>query len=127
MKDTTVGYTGGTTKDPTYTQVCTGLTGHAEAVEVDFDPKVVSYEALVRAFFNLHDPAHGGHGGQYRSAIFTHSPKQSETARTVKAALSESLGKEIKTEIREAPRFYKAEEYHQDYLSKRGMAPTCRR
>lgn len=115
-------------KNPNYPSVCTGLTGHAEAVEVEYDPRLVTYEELVRAFFKLHNPTAGSFpGGQYRSAIFTHSPEQTEKAKAVKARVEKELGKKVHTEIKEASTFYRAEEYHQDYLKKHGMAPTCSR
>jgi peptide-methionine (S)-S-oxide reductase len=124
---TGVGYQGGTTPHPTYREVCTGNTGHAEVVRVVFDPAVVSYERLVKAFWEAHDPTQGfrqGHdvGTQYRSAIFPYTPTQLETAlasrKLYQGQLSEAGFGEITTEIREAPRFYFAEAYHQQYLVK---------
>ena len=122
--NTRVGYTGGHLSHPTYHQVCTKTTGHAEAVEVSFDPKVVSYDALVRFFFELHDPTidRRDKGGQYRSAIFVHSKTQRETA----AALREKLignGYDVKTEIEPAGPFWEAEERHQQYCETRGIEP----
>jgi peptide-methionine (S)-S-oxide reductase len=129
VKSTQVGYTGGRTKGPTYKEVCTDLTGHAEAVEVEFDPSEVSYEELLRVFWENHDPTQRNRqgpdvGSQYRSAIFTHSPEQEAAARASKEALERSgkHSRPITTEIVPAVEFYRAEEYHQQYLEKRGLA-----
>lgn len=126
---TAVGYTGGTTKDPSYKDVCTGRTGHAEAVEVEFDPAQVSYRELLAAFFQNHNPttlnSQGpDFGTQYRSAIFYHDAEQEAEAREAIATLEKShiFKRPIVTEIKPAPDFYRAEEYHQQYLSKRGAA-----
>jgi len=126
---TSVGYQGGTIAGPTYGQVCTGRTGHAEVVRVEFDPGRVSYEQLLDVFWNCHDPTQLNRQGpdvgtQYRSAIFFHAPDQQAAAVASKAALEQS-GKyagEIATEITSAGEFYRAEEYHQQYLQKRGLA-----
>jgi peptide-methionine (S)-S-oxide reductase len=127
--DAAVGYEGGMTKDPTYKDVCTDRTGHAEVVEVEFDPAKVSYEHLVDAFFKLHDPTQlnrqgPDYGTQYRSAIFFHSPEQRMAAQAAKEALAKSgkFAKPVVTEIVPAQQFYKAEDYHQQYLAKRGLA-----
>lgn len=117
--DAQVGYIGGHTKDPTYKQVCQDSTGHAEAVEVTFDPEVVSYEELLDAFWNMHNPTQKNRqgpdvGSQYRSAIFTHSEKQMEQAQESK----KKQGADVVTEIVPATKFYRAEEYHQRYLDK---------
>lgn len=122
--ETQVGYTGGTTSHPTYEQVCRGDTGHAEAVEIAFDPKQVSFEQLLALFWKIHDPTTKDRqgpdiGSQYRSAIFTHSPMQEEIAEREKRALIEK-GKKIVTEIVPASPFYRAEEYHQRYTEKHG-------
>lgn len=126
---TAVGYTGGTTKDPSYKDVCTGRTGHAEAVEVEFDPAQVSYRELLAAFFQNHNPttlnSQGpDFGTQYRSAIFYHDAEQEAEAREAIATLEKShiFKRPIVTEIKPASDFYRAEEYHQQYLSKRGAA-----
>ncbi|OGD26635.1 MAG: protein-methionine-S-oxide reductase [Candidatus Aminicenantes bacterium RBG_13_63_10] len=123
---TEAGYTGGKTKNPTYKQVCSDKTGHAEAVRVVFDPARVSYEELVRLFFKLHDPTQLNRQGpdfgtQYRSIVFTHGRDQDETARRVKSELERSgaFGSPIVTEIVPAPEFYPAEEEHQQYLEKK--------
>lgn len=126
---TTVGYTGGTRVDPTYEDVCTGTTGHAEAVEVEYDPEVVAYEELMRVFWDNHDPTtlnrQGPDAGtQYRSAIFYHTPEQESAARASRDELEESrrYRNPIVTEIVPASTFYRAEEVHQRYLEKRGEA-----
>jgi peptide methionine sulfoxide reductase msrA/msrB len=125
---TVVGYTGGRTADPTYEEVCTDKTGHAEAVEVTFDPSQVSYEELVRRFFDIHDPTQVNRQGpdsgtQYRSAIFYHDEKQRATAAGVMAELKESgrFKKPLATELTAAAAFYRAEEYHQKYFEKHGV------
>ncbi len=130
--DAIVGYTGGKTDHPTYKQVCTDDTGHAEAVEVTFDPGRVSYEKLLEVFWQAHDPTQVNrqgpdHGSQYRSAIFFHSPEQEAAARAAKEALDASgrLRRPVATQITPASTFWRAEEYHQRYLEKRGQA-TCK-
>lgn len=129
VADTAVGYTGGTTKNPTYEQVCAKTTGHAEAVRVEFDPAVISYEQLLEVFWKIHDPTQKNRqgpdiGSQYRSAIFYHTPEQAQAARASKSRLEASgrLGRPVATEITPAAEFYRAEEYHQRYLEKRGGA-----
>ncbi|MGP8152647.1 MAG: peptide-methionine (S)-S-oxide reductase MsrA [Smithella sp.] len=119
------GYTGGTKKNPTYEEVCTGKTGHAESVRVIFDPRVVSYERLLQHFWELHDPTSlnkqgNDIGSQYRSAIFYTNPKQEMQARSSleKLVKSGKYSQKIVTEILPAKEFYMAEEYHQDYLKK---------
>ena len=126
--DTAVGYTGGKSSQPTYEQVCAGRTGHAEAVEVTFDPTLVAYEALLQIFWENHDPTTPNRQGpdvgeQYRSAIFVHSPEQEASARASKAALEASgrFSRPIVTQIAPAVEFWRAEEYHQRYLAKRGI------
>ena len=124
---TAVGYAGGSTPHPTYEEVCSGLTGHTEAVLVVYDPKLTSYEALLKLFWESHDPTQGMRQGndvgtQYRSAIYTFSPGQHAAAEASREAYqgrldAAGLGK-ITTEIREAPPFYFAEGYHQQYLAK---------
>jgi peptide-methionine (S)-S-oxide reductase len=127
---TEVGYTGGTTEDPTYRDVCTDRTGHAEAVRVEFDPSKISYEQLLDVFWSLHDPTTLNRqgpdfGSQYRSAIFVHDAEQKDVAEGSKARAQERIRRPIVTEIIPASEFYPAEEYHQRYLEKRGLA-TCR-
>ena len=124
---TTVGYTGGRGERPTYEQVCSHTTGHAEAVLVEFDPAQVSYEELLDAFWRLHDPTQLNRqgpdvGDQYRSAIYFHSPEQEAAAKASREAAQERFSKPIVTEITEAPEFWAAEDYHQRYLKKRGLA-----
>ena len=127
------GYTGGTVEDPSYEQVCTGTTGHAEAVQVEFDPEKVSYDDLLKDFWTMHDPTQVNRQGpdvgyQYRSAIFTNSDEQRELAEVSKAALASSgkLGKTpIATVIEPAGPFYKAEEYHQRYFEKHPGQAAC--
>ena len=124
---TAVGYQGGVTPNPTYREVCTGRTGHAEVVRVVFDPAKVRYEDLLRAFWEAHDPTQGMRQGndvgtQYRSAIYVHSEAQRLAAEASREAYARALADEelgaITTEIREAPPFYYAEDYHQQYLAK---------
>jgi peptide-methionine (S)-S-oxide reductase len=127
--DAAVGYTGGHTENPTYKDVCTDRTGHAEVVQVTFDPAQVSYEKLLDVFWEEHDPTQVNRQGpdfgkQYRSAIFFNSPEQEAIAKKSKAALEASgkFRRAIATEITPATTFYRAEEYHQRYLEKRGAA-----
>ncbi len=127
--DAAVGYTGGRKENPTYSEVCSGRTGHAEAVQVEFDPAVVSYEQLLEVFWNIHDPTQLNRqgpdiGSQYRSAIFYHTPEQQAAALASKAALEQSgrLRRPIATEIVPAQTFWRAEEYHQRYHEKHGGA-----
>jgi peptide-methionine (S)-S-oxide reductase len=127
---TAVGYEGGATDRPTYRDVCTDTTGHAEAVELDFDPEKIGYEALLDAFFSLHDPTTKDRQGpdwgtQYRSAIFYHSPEQEAAARAkIEQLTAEGRYKprRIVTQVVPAQTFWRAEEYHQRYLEKRGQA-----
>ena len=126
---TSVGYTGGAFKDPTYKDVCSGKTGHAEALEAQYDPSQVSYEALLDLFWNIHDPTTLNRqgpdlGAQYRSAIFFHTPEQKAAAIASKEKLQRSrrYRNPIVTEITPASQFYRAEEYHQQYMEKRGRA-----
>jgi peptide-methionine (S)-S-oxide reductase len=126
--DTAVGYAGGHTEKPSYKDVCTDSTGHAEVVQVEYDPAKVSYQRLVELFFATHDPTQVNrqgpdYGTQYRSAIFVHTPEQGKIASDMKTAL-ETTGKfqkPIATEIVPAQTFWRAEDYHQKYLAKRGM------
>ncbi|MFA7098320.1 MAG: peptide-methionine (S)-S-oxide reductase MsrA [Gammaproteobacteria bacterium] len=124
---TAVGYAGGYTPNPTYEEVCSGMTGHAEVVLVVYDPEVVSYPQLLRVFWEAHDPTQGMRQGndvgtQYRSAIYTYSDEQKAQAEASKARYQDRLGAAghgtITTEIHEAPEFYYAEPYHQQYLAK---------
>ncbi len=129
---TTVGFMGGHVENPSYQQVCTHETGHVEVVQVEFDTEKVSYEELLDAFWECHDPTQVNRqgwdiGDQYRSVIFFHTPRQKELATRSKAELTASgkYKKPIATSIEPAQEFYKAEEYHQQYYEKKGIAPAC--
>lgn len=126
---TRVGYIGGKTENPTYKEVCTDRTGHAEAVEVDYDPSKISYETLLNTFWENHDPTQLNRQGpdwgtQYRTAIFYHSPEQEAAAKVSKEKLEQShrFSKAVVTQIVPAVTFYEAEDYHQQYLEKRGLS-----
>lgn len=128
--DTRVGYTGGITPDPDYKRVCTGQTGHAEAIEIEFDPGIISYRQLLNAFWNMHNPTTLNRqgpdtGSQYRSAVFYHDDTQKQEADALKAELDQSgyFASPIVTEVLPAEAFYPAEDYHQRYLEKRGRGP----
>ena len=132
VMSTQVGYTGGHKVNPTYEDVKTGQTGHAEAIDITFDPNRVSYEALLRYFFRLHDPTSlnrqgNDRGSQYRSAIFYHDEEQRQTAAAVKAEVNASgkWANPVVTEIVKASAFYSAEDYHQKYLQKNPGGYTC--
>lgn len=132
ITNVTAGYTGGNFKNPSYENVCSGKTGHAEAVQVEYDPLKISYEKLLDYFWEIHDPTTlnrqgPDHGTQYRSAIFFNTPRQEKTARLSAQKLQESgtLRGPVVTEIAPAKEFYPAEEYHQRYFEKRGMPPFC--
>lgn len=132
VTDTAVGYSGGHTTEPTYHDVCTDGTGHAEVVRVEYDPERVSYDRLLDVFFEAHDPTQVNRqgpdvGSQYRSAVFFHTPGQAAAARAAKERLEASgrFRRPIATEITPASEFWRAEEYHQRYLEKRGAA-SCR-
>ena len=127
VKSTQVGYTGGSLENPTYEQVCTDTTGHAEAIEVEYEPEEISYKELLKVFFENHNPTTSNRQGpdvgiQYRSAIFCHDTNQEKLAKEVKEKLNpiakEKFGNEIVTEIKSAVQFYRAEEYHQKYFQK---------
>jgi methionine-S-sulfoxide reductase len=122
---TTVGYTGGHTEDPTYEEVCTHTTGHAEAVLVEFDPQKVNFETLVKQFFRMHDPTQLNRqgpdvGDSYRSAIFYFNDKQKATAEKVRDTAQSKFDKPIVTQIVPAGAFYEAEDYHQKFTEKTG-------
>ena len=127
VTSTQVGYTGGHTDNPTYEDVCTDNTGHAEAIQVEYDPDEISYSELVRVFFESHNPTTPNRQGpdigiQYRSAIFCHNTEQEQDAKEVKEKLNPSaqktFGNDIVTEIKPSSKFYRAEEYHQKYFEK---------
>jgi peptide-methionine (S)-S-oxide reductase len=129
VTSTRVGYTGGEFANPTYKDVCSDRTGHAEAVEVEYDPARVNYEQLLDVFWENHDPTQlncqgPDYGSQYRSAIFFHSPEQEQAARASKEKLQNSgrFSRPVVTQIVPATAFYEAEDYHQQYLEKRGLA-----
>lgn len=128
VKSATVGYSGGSLNDPTYKEVCSGKTGHAEVVQVEYDPSKVSYEALLEVFWNIHDPTTLNRQGpdirtQYRSAIFFHTLEQEAVAIASKEKLQNSgrYMKPIVTEVTPASEFYRAEEYHQRYYQRHGL------
>ncbi len=132
VTDVAVGYTGGTTASPSYEDVCTGRTGHAEAVQIEFDPALVSYDALLDVLWKIHDPTQLNRqgpdvGSQYRSAIFYHDDGQRDAATSSieKLGASGRYPKPIVAQIAPAGDFYRAEEYHQRYFEKRGIA-GCR-
>lgn len=127
VSSTMVGYTGGAFENPTYEYVCSGTTGHAEAIQVEYDPSIISYEDLLMIFWSNHNPTTLNRQGpdvgeQYRSAVFYHTQEQEAVAQKMKEKLQDvamkRFGKEIVTEIKPASTFYKAEEYHQKYLEK---------
>jgi peptide-methionine (S)-S-oxide reductase len=133
VEDVKSGYMGGAVENPTYRQVCTGTTGHAEVVQVTFDPQVISYQKLLDYFWKLHDPTTRDRQGndvgpQYRSAIFYHSEAQRQAAEAAKSAMDDSgaFGAKIVTEITRAGAFYPAEDYHQDYYRANRQQPYCR-
>jgi peptide-methionine (S)-S-oxide reductase len=120
---TSVGYAGGTSTAPNYELVCSGATGHAEMVHVVFDPKVISFEEILKVFFENHDPTQGNRQGndvgtQYRSAIYTYSDSQASAAKEAMKRYEAAYGRPVTTELREAPTYYPAEDYHQQYLAK---------
>lgn len=131
VRSTSVGYSGGNKVDPTYNDVCSGRTGHAEAIEINYDPEIISYEELLEIFWSNHNPTTLNNqgpdfGSQYRSAVFYHDDAQKDVAIKQKLSLDDSgkFSKPIVTEITKASIFYNAENYHQQYLSKQGLK-TC--
>lgn len=133
VKSVASGYTGGHTKDPTYDEVCNKDTGHAEAIQIKFDPKAVAYDELLDVFWRSHDPTQlnrqgGDVGPQYRSAIFYHDDAQRASALASRKKLNESgkLRKPVVTQISEASTFYEAESYHQDFFNRNPQQPYCR-
>jgi len=124
------GYAGGNRPDPTYRDVCSGTTGHAEVVQIDYDPAIISYEELLKLFFKAHDPTTRNRqgadvGSQYRSIILTHNPEQQAAAEHIKAALNPDYKGKIVTEIKPLEVFYRAEDYHQDYYENNTYAGYC--
>jgi methionine-S-sulfoxide reductase len=125
VKETVVGYTGGHTDKPTYEDVCTHTTGHAEALKIEFDPKEVSYETLLKQFFKMHDPTQMNRqgpdvGDSYRTAIFYTTEQQKEQAMTAKKAAAKDFDEPIVTEITKASEFWPAEDYHQKFAERTG-------
>ena len=130
VASTAVGYMGGNLKNPTYEDVCTDRTGHAEVIQIEYDPKKVSYEKLLEIFWENHDPTQlnrqgPDYGTQYRSVIFYHNEQQKKLAEQSKKSQKQKYAKPIVTEIAKAKEFYRAEEYHQKYLEKNGLN-SCR-
>ena len=130
VRSVTSGYTGGDQPDPSYEQVCTGATGHAEAVKLEFDPSVVSYRDLLEIFFTIHDPTTLNRQGndvgtQYRSVIYYQSPEQEATARQVIAEMAVVWDAPIVTELSPAQPFYRAEDYHQNYFAQHPLQGYC--
>ena len=128
--DVQVGYTGGITDSPTYRDVCSHTTGHAEAAQVTYDPERVSFDQLLEVFWAMHDPTQVNRqgpdvGDQYRSAIFTHSPDQQAAAEASRERAQGRFSHRIATEIRPLTTFYPAEDYHQEYYEKNGHEPYC--
>jgi peptide-methionine (S)-S-oxide reductase len=119
--DVVVGYAGGHTEKPSYPDVCSGMTGHTEVVQVEYDSEVIDYQQLVDHFWSLHSPTFR-EKAQYRSVIFTHDDEQAQIARQAVEAKQDREKQEIHTAVEPAPVFYRAEEYHQQYLSKHGVA-----
>ncbi len=127
VSDAVSGYTGGHTSNPTYREVCSDTTGHAEAVDVTFDPAKISYDQLLEVFWKIHDPTQVNRqgpdvGSQYRSAIFTHSPEQESSANASRERLQSTFRRPIATEIVPAQTFWRAEDYHQRYNERHGVA-----
>jgi methionine-S-sulfoxide reductase len=127
VTSTAVGYAGGDVEHPTYEQVCYSETGHAEVVEVTFDPEKIPYEQLLAVFWAEHDPTQLNRqgpdvGAQYRSVIFVHDPEQRAAAEASRDRVQERLTRPVVTQIEDAPPFWEAEDYHQQYLEKRGLA-----
>ncbi len=132
VQSVTSGYMGGQVKNPTYKEVCSGITGHAEVCNIIFDPKVITYKELLEAFWGSHDPTTlnkqgADTGTQYRSAVFFHSKEQQEEAEFYKKKLNDenAFGKPVVTEISPSGTFYVAEDYHQNYFNENGDAPYC--
>lgn len=127
VTETAVGYAGGKKENPTYEEVCSDRTGHAEVVEVTFDPDRISYQDLLETFWRSHDPTQLNRQGpdigtQYRSVIFVHSAEQRSAAEESKGTVAQRHTREVVTQIEDAPPFWPAEDYHQRYLEKRGLA-----
>ncbi|MEM3518318.1 MAG: peptide-methionine (S)-S-oxide reductase MsrA, partial [Nitrososphaerales archaeon] len=131
VKSVISGYSGGIVENPTYEEVCSGRTWHAEVVQIIFDPKVISYEEILNVFWNIHDPTSlnsqgPDKGTQYRSIILYHNEEQKRIAEKSKTEVSKKFDKPIVTEIKPLTKFYKAEDYHQDYYNRNRNIPYCR-
>jgi len=131
VQSVVAGYAGGTTPNPTYEQVCTDRTGHAEVAQITFDPSKISYEKLLEVFWEAHDPTTLNRQGadvgtQYRSVIFYHDEKQKTAAEKSKQEVQKNFSDPIVTEVKPLTHFYKAENYHQEYFNKNSNAPYCR-
>lgn len=131
VESVTSGYAGGETEDPTYESVCSGTTGHAEVVQVEYDPAAIEYDDLLEVFFAIHDPTQLNRqgpdvGSQYRSIVLTHDDDQREAAEAYVAALDEEYDDDVVTEIEALGTFYEAEAYHQDYFEKNAEDAYCR-
>ena len=131
VKSVTSGYAGGSTQNPTYEQICSGTTGHAEVVQIEYDPAVMSYEQILELFFKAHDPTTPNRQGadvgtQYRSIILYHDEEQRSLAEAVKDRVDAQLSAPVVTEIEPLETFYPAEDYHQDYYDKNPGAGYCR-
>lgn len=133
VEDVKSGYMGGKIKNPTYREVCSGLTGHAEVIQLKFNPEIISYKDLLEVFFQTHDPTTLNRQGadvgtQYRSVIFYHNQQQKELAEKIKDELNKNkvFDNPVVTEITEASEFYVAEDYHQNYFNQNGSEPYCR-
>lgn len=130
VETVTSGYSGGNVKNPSYEQVCSGKTGHAEAIQIRFDPKIISFEKLLEVFFKLHNPTTlnqqgADYGTQYRSAIFYHSQSQEKTAEKLKTSMQKLYQDKIVTEIVPYKNFYEAEDYHKNYYENYKNQPYC--
>ena len=131
VKSVVPGYTGGAKPNPTYEEVCSGTTGHAEAAQITFDPKQISYEKLLDVFWKAHDPTQLNRQGpdtgeQYRSAVFYHDEKQKKLAEKSKVNEQKNFDKQIVTEIKPLTKFYEAEDYHKNYYNRNRFAPYCK-
>lgn len=121
VQDVVVGYAGGHTENPSYPDVCSGTTGHTEVVQIEYDPELINYRNLLDHFWSLHSPSFR-EKAQYRSVVFTHDEEQSQIAEQAKQEKQAADHRDVHTDIEPAPTFYRAEEYHQQYLARRGVA-----
>ncbi len=121
VEDVVVGYAGGHTENPSYPDVCSGTTGHTEVVQIEYDPDIIDFRKLLDHFWSLHSPSFR-EKTQYRSVIFTHDDEQAQIAEQAKQVKADTERRDVHTDVEPAPVFYRAEEYHQQYLSKHGVA-----